>query len=73
MTVRWVFSRDDQQTSIEVLSLPDGCALSIRHPHGDPEHTTVPTVMEAVLLEAILERGLTTTGWQLRAFQRLQT
>jgi hypothetical protein len=71
MTVRWVFSRENQQTSIEVVSRSNTCSFCIHRADGAAEHIAVPTIMEAMLREAILERELTVNGWELLDFQRL--
>ncbi len=71
MTVRWVFSRGGQQTSIDVVCLSQICAIDVQEPDGVTHRTTVPSVIEAMLQQAIIERELTDQGWHLAEFQRV--
>jgi hypothetical protein len=71
MTVRWVFSRGDRQTTLEIVCLPDTCSFSIHRTDRAAERIAFPTIMEAMLRQAILERELMVNGWELCDFQRL--
>jgi hypothetical protein len=72
MTVRWVFSRGDQRTSIDVIRLAQTCTLSVHGPNGSERRITLPNVIDAMLGQAVLERELTPSGWELADFQRLR-
>ncbi len=70
MTVRWVFRRGDEQTVVEVLAMEQTYMLCVHHPNGIEQRTTVPSLLDAMLQQAYLERAFTTSGWQLADFQR---
>jgi hypothetical protein len=70
MTVRWVFSRGDEQTIVEVVSMARTYTLCVHHPNGIEQRTTLPSLLEAMRQQAHLERAFTTSGWQLADFQR---
>jgi hypothetical protein len=70
MTVCWVFSRDDQQTTIEIVSADQRYTLSVHQPNTPEQHTRVATLMEAMLRQALLEHELMTSGWHLAEFRR---
>jgi hypothetical protein len=71
MTVRWVFNRGDQQTPIDVVSLGETYAICVQDSNGIEQRTTLPSLLDAMLQQADLERALTVGGWQLAAFVRL--
>jgi hypothetical protein len=73
MTVRWVFSRGDQRTSIDVIRFPQTCTICVHEPNGGEQEITFPTLIDAMLGQAALERELTRRGWELADFQRLPT
>ena len=70
MTVCWVFSRDDQQTTLEIVSADQHYTISVHQPNSPEQHTTVATLMEAMLREALLEQDLIARGWHLADFRR---
>jgi hypothetical protein len=70
MIVSWVFSRDDQQTTIQIVGVAGRYTVSVRQPDRPEEHTTVLSATEAMLRQAILEHELIANGWQLLEFRR---
>jgi hypothetical protein len=70
MTVRWVFSRGSEQTTIEVRSVARICTLSVHHANGIEQRTEHLSSLEAMVQQAHLERAFTTSGWHLADFQR---
>jgi hypothetical protein len=70
MTVRWVFSRGHEQTIVEVVSVARTYTVSVHHSNGIEQHTTLPSLLEAMRQQAHLERAFTSSGWQLAEFQR---
>jgi hypothetical protein len=70
ITVRWVFSRGHEQTIVEVVSVARTYTVSVHHSNGIEQHTTLPSLLEAMRQQAHLERAFTSSGWQLAEFQR---
>jgi hypothetical protein len=70
MTVEWVFSRGHEETRIEVVSTAETCMIRVQRTNGVEHWTTMPTLLEAMLQQAHLERALTISGWHLARFQR---
>jgi hypothetical protein len=70
MTVCWVFSRDDQQTTIQIVCVAGRYTVSVRQPDRPEEYTTVSDAADAMLRQAVLEHELIANGWQLLEFRR---
>jgi hypothetical protein len=70
MTVQWVFSRGHEETRIEVVSTAEICTIRVQRTNGLEHWTSLPTLWEAMLQQAHLERALTISGWHLARFQR---
>jgi hypothetical protein len=70
MTVCWVFSRDDQQTTLKIVSADQRYTISVHQPNSPEQHTTVANLRDAILREALLEHDLIASGWHLADFRR---
>ena len=66
-----MFSRGDELTRIDVVSLATSYTICVLDANGIEQRTTLPSLLDAMLQQADLERALTVSGWQLAAFVRL--